>query len=86
MIDCYRDPTVLQFEAIVIRDAWNAVRRGLILKAARHVFGSPQPDFAQSRLGRPPVDQRSLMIFDESRTMPANAAGCSAMFGQRPFS
>src|SRR5438552_3010121 len=40
MIDCYRDPSVLQFVAISASDAWNALRRGKVLKAARHVLDS----------------------------------------------
>jgi MoaA/NifB/PqqE/SkfB family radical SAM enzyme len=40
MIDCYRDPSVLQSVAINASDAWNAVRRGQFLKAAKHVFDS----------------------------------------------
>jgi len=38
MIDCYRDPSVLQFVAINASDAWHALRRGQVFKAARHVF------------------------------------------------
>ena len=38
MIDCYRDPSVLQFVAISANDAWQALRRGRLLKAAGHVF------------------------------------------------
>jgi len=38
MIDCYRDPSVLQFIAISASDAWNAARKGRLLKAAKHVF------------------------------------------------
>jgi MoaA/NifB/PqqE/SkfB family radical SAM enzyme len=40
MIDCYRDPSVLQFVAISASDAWNALKRGQIGKAAGHVFDS----------------------------------------------
>jgi MoaA/NifB/PqqE/SkfB family radical SAM enzyme len=40
MIDCYRDPSVIQFVAISASDAWNALRQGRPLKAARHVFDS----------------------------------------------
>ena len=40
MIDCYRDPSVLQFVAISASDAWNALRRGNLVKAAKHVFDS----------------------------------------------
>jgi MoaA/NifB/PqqE/SkfB family radical SAM enzyme len=40
MIDCYRDPSVLQFIAVNASDAWNALRRGNIAKAAKHVFDS----------------------------------------------
>ena len=40
MIDCYRDPSVLQHIAISTSDAWQAVRRGHLIKAAKHVFDS----------------------------------------------
>lgn len=40
MIDCYRDPSVLQFIAINTSDAWNALKEGHWAKAARHVFDS----------------------------------------------
>ena len=38
MIDCYRDPSVLQFVAISASDAWNAAKRGKLVKAAKHIF------------------------------------------------
>jgi MoaA/NifB/PqqE/SkfB family radical SAM enzyme len=38
MIDCYRDPSVLQFVAISASDAWQAARRGRFGEAARRVF------------------------------------------------
>ncbi len=38
MIDCYRDPSVIQFVAINASDAWQALRRGQLGKAAKHVF------------------------------------------------
>ncbi|HLX68372.1 MAG TPA: radical SAM protein [Verrucomicrobiae bacterium] len=38
MIDCYRDPSVLQFIAINASDAWHALKRGHLVKAAQHVF------------------------------------------------
>jgi len=37
MIDCYRDPSVLQFVAISASDAWQALRRGNLWKAAKHI-------------------------------------------------
>lgn len=37
MIDCYRDPSVLQFVAVNASDAWQALRRGELVKAARHI-------------------------------------------------
>ncbi len=40
MIDCYRDPSVLQFVAINASDAWNALKEGKLAKAAGHVFDS----------------------------------------------
>ena len=38
MIDCYRDPSVMQSVAINASDAWHALRRGRVLQAAKHVF------------------------------------------------
>ena len=38
MIDCYRDPSVLHRVAINASDAWDALRRGKLLTAAKHVF------------------------------------------------
>jgi MoaA/NifB/PqqE/SkfB family radical SAM enzyme len=38
MIDCYRDPSVLQFVAISASDAWNNVKRGKLLAAAKNVL------------------------------------------------
>ena len=35
MIDCYRDPSVLQFVAVNASDAWHALRRGHLLEFAR---------------------------------------------------
>ena len=40
MIDCYRDPSVLQYMAINTSDAWHALKRGQLVKAAKHVFDS----------------------------------------------
>lgn len=40
MIDCYRDPSVLQHVAISASDAWNAAKKGKLLTAAKHVFDS----------------------------------------------
>jgi len=40
MIDCYRDPSVLQFIAINGSDAWKALKEGELAKAARHIFNS----------------------------------------------
>ncbi|HTD67397.1 MAG TPA: radical SAM protein [Candidatus Limnocylindria bacterium] len=40
MIDCYRDPSVMQSVAINTSDAWQALQRGKVLKAAKHVFDS----------------------------------------------
>lgn len=40
MIDCYRDPSVLQFVAISASDAWKSLKQGKVLKAAKHVFDS----------------------------------------------
>jgi MoaA/NifB/PqqE/SkfB family radical SAM enzyme len=38
MIDCYRDPSVLQFAAISASDAWQHLKKGRFLEAARRVF------------------------------------------------
>jgi MoaA/NifB/PqqE/SkfB family radical SAM enzyme len=38
MIDCYRDPSVLQFVAISASDAFHNLRRGRFFKAAGHIF------------------------------------------------
>src|SRR5436190_4063562 len=38
MIDCYRDPSVLQFVAISVSDAWQNLKKGKVLTAAKHVF------------------------------------------------
>jgi len=40
MIDCYRDPSVLQFVAVSASDAWNNLRRGKLLSAAKNVLDS----------------------------------------------
>jgi MoaA/NifB/PqqE/SkfB family radical SAM enzyme len=38
MIDCYRDPSVLQFIAVNASDAFHKLRQGKLLAAAKHVF------------------------------------------------
>jgi MoaA/NifB/PqqE/SkfB family radical SAM enzyme len=38
MIDCYRDPSVLQFVAVNASDAWKNLKRGKLVAAARNVF------------------------------------------------
>jgi MoaA/NifB/PqqE/SkfB family radical SAM enzyme len=40
MIDCYRDPSVLQFVAISASDAWNNAKRGKLRAAAKNIFDS----------------------------------------------
>ena len=40
MIDCYRDPSVLQFVAVNASDAWNNLKQGKLLSAARNVLDS----------------------------------------------
>jgi MoaA/NifB/PqqE/SkfB family radical SAM enzyme len=40
MIDCYRDPSVLQFVAISASDAFQNLKRGRLIQAAKHVFDS----------------------------------------------
>src|SRR5580700_2436962 len=38
MIDCYRDPSVLQFVAISASDAYNNLKKGRVFAAAKNVF------------------------------------------------
>src|SRR5256714_1985774 len=38
MIDCYRDPTVLQFAAISASDAYHNLKKGRLLAAARNIL------------------------------------------------
>ena len=38
MIDCYRDPSVLQFVALNASDAWNNLKRGRLLAAAGNIL------------------------------------------------
>ena len=38
MIDCYRDPSVLQFAAISTSDAYNNLKKGKIIAAAKNIF------------------------------------------------
>ena len=38
MIDCYRDPSVLQFAAVSASDAWHNLKRGRWGAAARNIF------------------------------------------------
>src|SRR5882762_2002746 len=38
MIDCYRDPSVLQFAAISASDAYHNLKKGRLLAAARNIF------------------------------------------------
>lgn len=40
MIDCYRDPSILQFVAISASDAWQNLKKGNLVQAAKHVFDS----------------------------------------------
>jgi MoaA/NifB/PqqE/SkfB family radical SAM enzyme len=40
MIDCYRDPSVLQFAAISASDAFNNLKKGKLLSAAKNIFDS----------------------------------------------
>lgn len=40
MIDCYRDPSVLQFVAISASDAWHNLRRGKLADAAKNLLDS----------------------------------------------
>jgi hypothetical protein len=38
MIDCYRDPSVIQFAAVSASNAWHNLKAGRPLAAAKHVF------------------------------------------------
>jgi hypothetical protein len=38
MIDCYRDPSVLHFVAISAMDAWQNLKKGRVLAAAKNVL------------------------------------------------
>jgi MoaA/NifB/PqqE/SkfB family radical SAM enzyme len=38
MIDCYRDPSVLQFAALSVSDAWHHLKRGQLTSAARKLL------------------------------------------------
>lgn len=38
MIDCYRDPSVLQFNAVSLHDAWQSVKKGHLLTAGKALF------------------------------------------------
>src|SRR3989454_2488943 len=40
MIDCYRDPSILQFVAVNASDAWNNVKRGRVFSAVKRIFDS----------------------------------------------
>jgi hypothetical protein len=40
MIDCYRDPSVLQFIAISASDAWHNLKKGNLGGAAKNIFDS----------------------------------------------
>jgi MoaA/NifB/PqqE/SkfB family radical SAM enzyme len=40
MIDCYRDPSVLQFIAISASDAWNNLKQGNLTGVAKNIFDS----------------------------------------------
>ena len=38
MIDCYRDPSVLQFAAVSVSDAWQNIKKGKLGAAAANVL------------------------------------------------
>jgi len=40
MIDCYRDPSVLQFVAINTSDAFNNLKKGNLVGAIKNIFDS----------------------------------------------
>ena len=40
MIDCYRDPSVLHFVAISASDAYNNLKKGKVVAAAKNIFDS----------------------------------------------
>ena len=68
MIDCYRDPSVLQFVAINASDAWQQFEKRQCRRRREKHFRPAQPDFAQGRLGRPEVDWRGLNCFEMKPT------------------
>jgi hypothetical protein len=38
MIDCYRDPSVLQFSAVSLSDAWQNIKKGRLAAAAKNIL------------------------------------------------
>lgn len=38
MIDCYRDPSVLQFVAVSASDAWHNLKKGRLGAAAKNIL------------------------------------------------
>jgi len=38
MIDCYRDPSVMQFVAVSLNDAWRNLKKGRLISAAQNLL------------------------------------------------
>ena len=74
MIDCYRDPSVLQFVAISASDALQQCQKRQSHCRRQKYFRPAQSDFAQGRLGRPQMDWRSVRW-----------SGCPPFFGNAGF-
>jgi hypothetical protein len=55
MIDCYRDPSVLQHVAINVSDAWQAFKRRDLGTVAMKLLDSEERDFTPGRVGGPEV-------------------------------
>jgi MoaA/NifB/PqqE/SkfB family radical SAM enzyme len=60
MLDCYRDPSVLQFVAISACDAYTNLKRGKLMAAAKNIFDRRQFHFAKGGLGRLQMDRRRV--------------------------
>ena len=62
MIDCYRDPSVLQFVAISASDAWTQPEERPPARRRKKHLRLAQPDLAQGGLGRPQMDRRGVTV------------------------
>ena len=64
MIDCYRDPSVMQFVAISASDAYQNLKKGKSWRRGEKYFRPPQSDLAEGRLGRPQMDWQGLRAIE----------------------